>query len=72
VLRIQREKAKSFSMEDLGLQDSDADESDSDKQTQVIKRSFVPLLLIISAIIERWVHDWTSYVRHYLGLVLQL
>jgi hypothetical protein len=57
VLRIQREKAKSFSMEDLGLQDSDADESDSDKQTQVIKRSFVPLLLIISAIIERWVHD---------------
>ncbi|KAJ3705300.1 hypothetical protein LUZ61_009005 [Rhynchospora tenuis] len=34
VLRIQRENAKSLSMADLGLQDSDVDESDSDKKTQ--------------------------------------
>ncbi|KAJ3704571.1 hypothetical protein LUZ61_008276 [Rhynchospora tenuis] len=34
VLRIQREKAQSLSMADLGLQDDDEDESDYDKQTQ--------------------------------------
>ncbi|KAJ4813198.1 Something about silencing protein 10 [Rhynchospora pubera] len=34
VLLIQRESAKSLSMADLGLQDSDVDESDSDKKTQ--------------------------------------
>ncbi|KAJ1700920.1 hypothetical protein LUZ63_000699 [Rhynchospora breviuscula] len=34
VLRIQRESAKSLSMADLGLQDSDVDESDSDKKIQ--------------------------------------
>lgn len=43
MLRIQREKAKSFSMEDFGLEDPEQDESDTnaeDKTTQVMEIPF--------------------------------
>lgn len=43
VLRIQREKAKSLSMEDFGLEDPEQDESDTDaedKTTQVMEIPF--------------------------------
>ncbi|WOK98845.1 something about silencing protein 10 isoform X4 [Canna indica] len=41
VLKIQREKAKSLSMEDFGLENVDKDKSDSDEQKKMFQDAFV-------------------------------
>lgn len=45
VLKIQREKAKTLSMEDFGLENNEQDESDSERQNDMHQVLILHLLL---------------------------